>query len=298
MLELLVRLWSRQPGGPGYVGSGRAMAYSGRIAVRLEAVTVSVDYGDLLAATLRHNCPLFDRMVVVSTPADEETQEVCHRHDVRCVLTDEVWMEHGFAKGVGINRGLAALKLDGWVLHLDADVVLPPHSREVFDQVGLDESWIYGFDRHMVVGAREWARHLERALRRDPRWAWAVLADAHPVGSRVARRRDGGWVPIGFAQLWNPRGSKIYRYVERRSPSNPNTDVAFARQWPRRRRGLIPEIFACHLSAEAPRYGANWNGRTTARFKEQSAHIGFDELRAAAARTLPYGQDDAYPYYY
>lgn len=42
-----------------------------------------------------------------------------------------------------------------------------------------------------------------------------------------------------------------------------------ALQWDRRKRALIPELLVAHLESEAAPTGANWEGRTTARFGPQ-----------------------------
>lgn len=51
--------------------------------MRIEAITVSVNYDDFLAETLPLNRPLFDDMIVVTTPEDVETQRICRYWDVR-----------------------------------------------------------------------------------------------------------------------------------------------------------------------------------------------------------------------
>ena len=47
--------------------------------VKIEAVTVCVNYGDFLAVTAEWNRHLFDQWVVVTTPDDELTREVCRK---------------------------------------------------------------------------------------------------------------------------------------------------------------------------------------------------------------------------
>lgn len=74
---------------------------------KLEAVTVCVDYADLLAATLPHNRPYVDRLVVVTKPHDLETQDVCAKYDTECITTHAFGPNGGFCKGAGINRALA-----------------------------------------------------------------------------------------------------------------------------------------------------------------------------------------------
>ena len=91
---------------------------------RLEAVVICVDYADYLAETLPFLLPHVDDVVVVTTPDDGRTHRVCKRHGVRFLPTRCFYREgEPFNKARGINYGLANLKLDGWVLHIDADIV-------------------------------------------------------------------------------------------------------------------------------------------------------------------------------
>ncbi len=236
----------------------------------IEAVTVSVGYGDFLAVAAAENRGLLDRWVVVTTPADEETREVCRRFNLETVLTEEFEREGpgAFAKARGINRGLAMLSAGAWRLHLDADVVLPPTFRLQLDQAHLDEQGLYGCDRVMVRSWQEWQQF------RTSGW---LPQDYHartnvppfPLGTRWTSPHDG-YVPIGFFQLWHAaadewRGIRHRRYPERHGNA-ARSDVQFGLQWDRRLRHLIPELFVLHLESEPAPLGANWNGRTTRRF--------------------------------
>ena len=90
-----------------------------------------------------------------------------------------------------------------------------------------------------------------------------------PLGVRVTPQAHGGWLPIGFFQMWNAASGRL-TYPDQHSDA-ARTDMQFAAQWPRNKRGMIPEIIAYHLESEsgAP-MGANWNGRMTPRFAEDS----------------------------
>ena len=119
---------------------------------KLEAVSVCVNYGDFLAQTLPHIHHLFDKLVIVTTPADRYTQQVCEYFRVECVQTNAFYDDGAiFNKARGINAGLAKLSLDGWVLHLDSDIYLPPWTRSILDRIHLDEGAIYGIDR-LILG--------------------------------------------------------------------------------------------------------------------------------------------------
>ena len=57
-----------------------------------------------------------------------------------------------FCKGAGINEGLSRLDQDAWVVHLDADIWLPPQTRLLLENANLDPCMIYGIDRFCVKG--------------------------------------------------------------------------------------------------------------------------------------------------
>lgn len=248
--------------------------------MKLEAVTVCVNYADFLAETLPLNKPLFDRIVVVTTPEDKATQRVCEYWHVECVQTRAFGIEHGrFQKAAGINVGLRALSQDGWVVHLDADVVLPPLTRRIIENADLDKRQLYGADRHNIVGYKAWRKHVRRPQLQQEAGIY-VHADRYRVATRFAPMDRGGYIPIGFFQLWNPRGSGVRTYPDGPKANAGSSDMLFAAQWPRSRRALIPEVIPYHLESERARQGANWSGRKTRPFAHQH-HLPHPRARHA-----------------
>lgn len=233
---------------------------------KLEGVIVCVNYDDFLAATLPLNKPHFDRLVVVTSPEDIATQKLCEFYHVECVVTDKLRSVDGkFCKGAGINAGLARLALDGWALHLDADVVLPPQTRRLLERANLRQSMLYGCDRFIVPNRKAWDRFCQAPVIQHELDVYIHL-NAFLVGTRFMHPQMNGYIPIGFFQLWNPRGSMVRRYPEGHTAAN-REDMLFANQWARARRGFLPEIVVYHLESEPAPQGANWEGRTTARFE-------------------------------
>lgn len=231
--------------------------------MRIEAVTVCVDYADLLSLMAPHNLPHLDRWVVVTSPADKATQAACRRFHLECVQTNDFFAAaNEFHKARGINRGLALLRQDDWVLHLDADVALPADFRPLLRDAALDPTCLHGCDRLNVTGLDAWQRVAARGLwcRRNP---WAVhlqRADCR-LGTRVANL-DHGYTPIGFFQLWHGPSAPSKNYPLHHG-SCARTDVQHALQWDRNNRVLVPELLVWHLDTERAAMGANWRGRTT-----------------------------------
>jgi len=252
---------------------------------KLECVTVSVGYGDFLAHSLPRNKNFFDNMVVVTSLDDELTYDICTYYHVKCIKTDRFYSQGDiFCKGEGINAGLKELSLDDWVLHMDADIVLPPRFREILHKIDLDPKNIYGTDRIEVQSYDEWLEFIEHPEIQHSQQIF-VQSNAFPMGVRIAQLDKEGYVPIGFLQLWNPKSSGVFEYPICNEGAE-RADMNFALKWPRRNRVLIPEIIAIHLQSETSEMGANWRGRKTRPFRHHKHHKPYD-------RPLP--EPDSYP---
>jgi len=228
-------------------------------------VIVCRDYSDFLGYTLPHNKQLFDKLVVVTSKEDKKTQKLCEFYHVHCVICPELSLP-GMWKGDAIEAGLRRLDCDGWVLHLDGDIWLPPQTRRLLERANLDPSMVYGADRFNVHGVNEWLKFLREPLLQHECEAYIHLGNNDfEVATRVMAH-DTGWIPIGFFQLWNPEVSKIWHYPRAHSDAG-RTDMLFSKQWPRSKRGFIPEIVCYHLESERAGMAANWQGRVTPEFR-------------------------------
>lgn len=248
----------------------------------IEAVVVCVNYADFLAWTLPASRNQFNRMVVVTTPDDDATRRLCETYEVECVQTDAFTAGGDvFAKAKGINEGLKRLTKRGWVVHMDADIYLPPKTRRIIDNLPLDPKKIYGCDRLMCPSAQEFARYLDAPTPIQEGWVF-VHPTVFPVGVRLAQYMEpgGGYVPIGYWQMWNPEGSGVQSYPETHGTA-ARTDFQFATSWPRENRELLPEVVTIHLES-APGMALNWNGRTTPPFQ-----VGAEPVAAIAPATPP-----------
>lgn len=235
---------------------------------RLEAVVVCDRYHDFLRSTLPSNKFLFDKIVVVTSFEDKETQRICEFYHVECVCTDVLNSRKGeFWKGDGINVGLDKLTKADWVVHMDADIWLPPQTRIILQRANLAKRMIYGIDRFIVKGWREWQTFLDMPKLQHEDNAYIHL-NALPLGTRLMQEHACGYVPIGFFQLWNPCASGVSTYPDKHNDAG-RTDLQFAMKWPRGLRGFIPEIVGYHLESKDSGFGTNWSGRKTAPFGMQ-----------------------------
>lgn len=241
---------------------------------RLEAVSVCIGYGDILAETAVWNAPHFDKWVIVTSPDDEETREVCRRNRLTCLTTDDVPRDGEFSKGRLIERGLQQLAADAHILHIDADIAIPGRFRHELDRAHLKPDTIYGVDRLMLVGWDRWKALVKSGWMNHPYSGGHPHCVAPPKGLEVGARWAGadGWAPIGFFQLFSRLGAEE-EWRGTRAKTYPldhgnacRTDVQFAHLFDRRRRELLPEFYVVHLESEPCKTGANWRGRTTRRF--------------------------------
>lgn len=238
--------------------------------MRLEAVTVCVNYADFLEVTARTNRGLFDRWVIVTKESDEHTREVCRRYDLETVLTNDFDRDGpGFNKARGVNRGLQLLSANCWHLHLDADIVLANETKNLLEAAHLNTAHIYGTDRVMCNGAEKYEQIVKSGwLMHDFHHRVSVPA-GFSIGSRWVSNHHG-YVPIGFFQLWHTDASEWHGIRQRRYPEHHSTaarcDVQFGLLWDRRQRECLPELLVLHLESEPAPMGANWGGRTTKPF--------------------------------
>jgi len=226
----------------------------------LEAVIVCDGYGDFLEETIPYTLRSVNRLVVVTSKDDNRTKRICSKLDVNCV---EGWnhKREDFDKAKAINHGLAHLRCSDYILHQDADMILPDAFREWFlTSKCVNPKNIYGVDRFDCRNRAELRKVMDKGWAHS-RLDWRfMIQPPHglPFCTRVGHGDYEGWVPIGFFQLWH--GSQRTRYPVKPGASAERTDLLFAANWPPENRILIPDFYAIHLMTD-PKMGANWKGR-------------------------------------
>jgi hypothetical protein len=241
--------------------------------MKLEAVIVCINYSDFLSHTLPYNKSFFERTVVVTDTKDIETHRVCERWNVMCIKTDAVYDNGAIVnKAIAINEGLKHLSKEGWIVQLDADIWLPPFFRNFIDKLVLDETCIYGIDRLMCNSYKDWYKftHVNKG---NIHQGWTFLrTDLLRMGVRIVHYNDTKpelYLPIGFFQLWNPKGSGVYTYPVT-AVGYDRTDVLHAKQWAIGKRRFIPDFICVHLASEVHGQGQNWFGRKTIPFGQMN----------------------------
>lgn len=234
----------------------------------IEAITVCVNYSDFLAHTLPLNRQHFDYWVVVTSREDVDTQRLCRHHGIECLITDRFY-DGGdpFNKAKGINEGLLYHGKRDWMVHIDADIVLPPNFRQMVEKMNLDKEAIYGADRLMCPDFDSWLKYVQKPRPMYENWIFIHL-DVFPIATRVADYNGVGYAPIGYFQMWHPQKSKQLLYPEEHGAAD-RTDMAFGKLWKREKRFLMPEVVVIHIDSEnatVKSMGKNWQGRKTIPF--------------------------------
>ena len=237
----------------------------------LEGVIICVNYSDFLAHTLPYNKTHFDNLIVITDTKDIKTKKLCEYYHVKCIQTD-IFYENGdnFNKGAAINYGLSQLENKGWVIHLDADIYLPPLTRSILENIPLEPHKIYSADRLMCPSYEKWIEFLNVPQQIQEGWIYIHL-NSFPIGVRIAEynNKNVGYEPIGYFQLWNPKGSGVFNYPTQHDYCD-RTDVIHCKKFARQDRELLPEIVVIHLESEGlsvDSMGKNWKGRKTKLFE-------------------------------
>lgn len=199
------------------------------------AILVCVEFSDILAITLPRNSPHFERVVVVSSFADEYTPRVVAAvPNAELFQTNDFYLDDAtFNKGRALNSGLELLPA-GWTCILDADIVLP---RKMNLAPAIPGN-LYTPRRRMLTDISRWHEVV------DCPEDWDLLP-----------RNEADDFP-GYFQLF---------HSVHQQPSYPKNwkhaggcDSEFSEQWPKSRR-MRPPFEVLHLGED----GKNWCGRAT-----------------------------------
>lgn len=206
----------------------------------MKAVITCVNYADYLSWTLPLNQKHFDRVVVVTAPADTETISVASQY-AEVVQTDAFTAGCAkFAKYAGLEIGLDAIGRDGWIAIMDADIILP----SVLRGVTLECGNLYSPFRRMCN---------ECPPPDESRWSEFPRDRVPPP-----------WHFLGYCQIFHAQDSVLGPPPWHGSghKTAARGDMVFMERWPRERR-IRPGWDVLHLG-EARR---NWSGRVTGKYQ-------------------------------
>ncbi len=204
----------------------------------MKAITVCVDYAPLLAMTMPRNLPHLDQWLIVTSPDDGATRDLveCYRacgERVSLYSTDAFYRRGAlFNKGLAIEEAFDALGRDGWIMVLDADIVLP----EDISLPGERQDCLYSPFRRICRSPKTW--NAARAFATYPR---------HPD------REFAGYCQVFHAESGALRGREVWYGTDWTHAGGCDSD--FQALWPDDWK-IRPEWEVLHLGEPQ----ANWAG--------------------------------------
>jgi hypothetical protein len=226
----------------------------------MDILTVCVDYADFLQVTLPEAMK-YGNVTVATSPHDIQTIELCNALGANVVITGAWYKDDApFNKGAGMNAALEALKPQGWLLSMDADIVLTPQPAGATPVALLDTDCMYGARRRECEQMSRW----ERCLRQRD-YFHLRMSPLPPVYGKKGKGRVWGSRPTsnpvgiqGYFQLWH-YASHPFKMHEHRTAAK--YDVELGLKFPDHRRMLVPwpNYTVLHLGIRK----TNWKGRKT-----------------------------------
>ena len=229
----------------------------------MKAITVCVEYDDLLEITLPRAAPHFDGILVVTSPEDKNTMRLVGRF-AREGLRVGIWPTNafyqngaGFNKGLALEQGFDILGREGWICVFDADIVMPAE----MDLSGLVPGKLYCPRRRICKDPRKYD------------------------GSEDFRR----WKPFpdmehaGYCQFFHaddPVLKSVRPWYGTHWKHAGGCDSDFQSRWPDGHKEWL-DFTVLHLGEDA----ANWHGRCTPRL-DGTMPEGFQHRKAQQEEML------------
>lgn len=207
----------------------------------MKAITVCVEYDDLLDITLRRNVRHFEEVLVVTSPEDLKTQEIALSvPKVRLYITDVFYTDGcPFRKAAAIEEAFDVLGREGWICLLDADTLLPP----IIEVSDFLVGYLYSPLRRLLLNPAQWTENLD----------WTKL----PYGPEAQYALFSGYCQIFHADDPAVRARPWYNSKWMHAGG---CDTEFERRWAPFHKER-PGFEVLHLG----QLDTNWCGRVTAR---------------------------------
>jgi hypothetical protein len=180
--------------------------------MKIEAVTVCVDYSHYLKQVISNKNKL-DRWVIVTHKSDKDTIKLCKKENIEFVLSKKIFKNAKFAKGKAINEGLDILEKKDWILHLDADQLLPENFRDELNSINLNKKNLYGSYRYSESGYKFGPVPV----------FWTIKGK-----TKIIRKSKSYYIPIGHFQLWH---SCVCQHYVENSKNTMSDDFKFVLSW-------------------------------------------------------------------
>lgn len=209
----------------------------------MRGIVICVEYDDILRITLPMAMRHMEECLVVTSPADERTQELVRStYGAKIHITDAFYRGNArFNKGAAMEEGFDALGRDGWILVWDADIVFPDHL-PVGQFQDLDRDMLYNCPRRVLDDPRRWHPGFD--------WSLATLQQ---------ERTFPGYFQLFHADCRYLAGVRPWYGTEWGHCGG--CDTVFEYHWPLEKRIKMHGLQVLHLG---PR-DTNWFGRVSGR---------------------------------
>lgn len=214
--------------------------------LKVNAIAICVGYDDLLKVTMPSVLPHVERMVVVTSKDDTRTQEYVTGFKNATFYATDAFTRNGakFNKGAAMEEGFDFLGRSGWILVLDADILVPPDLSHQLDVLKPKPGHLYNPRRRILANPADWWRYgnhqkwNELPLRKEDKGFYGYFQLFHADDPALAREP---WYPTDFTHAGQ-------------------CDDKFQHRWPEARK-VRPKFEVLHLG----KCDENWFGRTTER---------------------------------
>lgn len=115
--------------------------------MKIDAVTVSIDYSDYLSKII-FNKEILENWLIVTHKDDKKTTRLCKENKLNYIYSQKIYENAQFAKCKAINEGLEYLNPRDWILHIDSDTLLPSDFNDIIKKYVKDKTIIYGSRRY------------------------------------------------------------------------------------------------------------------------------------------------------
>lgn len=171
--------------------------------MNINGMTVCVDYAEYLAHTVERWKRTLRTLIVVTSPVDSATKQVCDDHGISYVETDAFYRNGAhFNKGLAMEEALQYMNWQDWILFFDADILPDPNWKQHIGQA--DPSRLNGARRLQYNPGKD-----DTPINDGGRVGWGYFQLFHSTDPHVQRTplMDCTWKHAGgydnsFRGLW------------------------------------------------------------------------------------------------
>lgn len=226
----------------------------------LNLLITCVNYSDYLSDTLNHNIHIFDKLYIVTTSEDKETNKIIEqfnsiRNNIIPLYTniffeDGPWGKTHFNKGGALNFGLSNIEHKDWIIIGDADIIYPSN---IINQLpNLEIDCMHGMYRYKIFKREEISLAIQ-SYQTEEKYDMYLNNAIIQYG----QRKHG---IIGYCQLFNFSSICIkdgFSYPQ--GPTAFAVDTIFSRGYFPRKYRRLHKNYCLHLGEACK----NWKGRVT-----------------------------------